>query len=458
VNFKIRDWGISRQRYWGCPIPVVHCPDCDIVPVPEDQLPVKLPDDVDFMPTGQSPLTTHPDFQKTTCPKCGREDARRDTDTMDTFVDSSWYFLRYTDPNNDELVFDKAKAAHWGPVDLYVGGREHAILHLIYARFWNRFCQKIGLVDFAEPFKKLYAHGLIQGESRRVVTGSMDRYVDEDELTQLLADGRCTEDDVLRRTEKMSKSKLNGADVTALVQNYGADAVRLTILFLGPANADSVWEPTGIKGPYSFLRRWHDLTIEWAPQIADLPELSPSAEFSDAARKLRSVSHGLIDKVTGEFESRFAFNTAIAQAMALVNEIKSFTSIERLANSGPDDNVASDENLFAIREALEFLTLVMAPFTPHTSEELHRALGCEGSVFDREWPEADASLMVLDEIEIPVTVNGKVRAQIKVSKDADKQTLEETALANEDVKKWIGENPVRKVIAVPGRIVNVVAK
>ncbi|MEE9310819.1 MAG: leucine--tRNA ligase, partial [Planctomycetota bacterium] len=458
VNFKIRDWGISRQRYWGCPIPVVHCPDCDIVPVPEDQLPIKLPSDVDFMPTGQSPLTLHSDFNKTTCPKCGREDAKRDTDTMDTFVDSSWYYLRYCDPDNSEKVFDKEKVAHWGSVDLYVGGREHAILHLIYARFWNRFCKKIGLVDFAEPFAKLYAHGLIQGESRRVVTDNMDRYVSESELKKMLTDGSVKDDQVLRRIEKMSKSKLNGADVTALLQEYGADAVRLTILFIGPSNADSVWEPTGIKGPYGFLRRWYELALGSSPLIEDLPELPENAAFSDNAKKLRMISHGLVAKVTGEFESRFAFNTAIAHAMILVNEIKTFIASEKLKGpvSGADDSTLSSR--FVLREAFEFLVVTMAPFTPHTSEELHKALGHDSSVFEREWPVADKSLMVLDEIQIPVTVNGKVRAQIKVAKDADKQTLEEVALANEDVKKWIGDKPVRKVVAVPGRIVNVVAK
>lgn len=458
VNFKIRDWGISRQRYWGCPIPVVHCPDCDIVPVPEDQLPIKLPSDVDFMPTGQSPLTLHPDFNKTTCPKCGREDAKRDTDTMDTFVDSSWYYLRFPDSHNSEQVFDKGKVAHWGPVDLYVGGREHAILHLIYARFWNRFCKKIGLVDFAEPFAKLYAHGLIQGESRRVVTDNMDRYVSEDELKEMQADGSVKEDQVLRRIEKMSKSKLNGADVTALVQEYGADAVRLTILFIGPSNADSVWEPTGIKGPYGFLRRWYELALGSSPLIENLPELPTNAVFNDNAKKLRMISHGLVDKVTGEFESRFAFNTAIAHAMTLVNEIKTFISAEKLEGqvSGADDPTLSSR--FVLREAFEFLVLTMSPFTPHTSEELHKALGHDSSVFEREWPVADKSLMVLDEIQIPVTVNGKVRAQIRVAKDADKQTLEEIALANEDVIKWVGDKPVRKIITVPGRIVNVVAK
>jgi leucyl-tRNA synthetase len=312
VNYKLRDWGISRQRYWGCPIPIVHCETCGIVPVPEDQLPVVLPDDVDFLPTGQSPLTLHADFKQTTCPKCGRKDARRDTDTMDTFVDSSWYFLRYTDPNNAEKVFDRAKCHRWSPVDLYIGGREHAILHLIYARFFTKFMHDIGLIDFDEPFNRMYAHGLIQGESIKISTDDMNRYVTPDELRELKKSGKVKDDEVSRRFEKMSKSKKNGADPTELMTQYGADAVRLTILFLGPGDADSLWDSNGIKGPYNFLRRWHDATLAAAPMVEDLPPLPADTVYSPAARKLRASTHGLIDKVTREFEGRYAFNTAIA--------------------------------------------------------------------------------------------------------------------------------------------------
>lgn len=452
VNYKLRDWGVSRQRYWGCPIPVIHCEDCGIVPVPESDLPVKLPEDVDFLPTGQSPLTLHPDFQRTTCPKCGREDAKRDTDTMDTFVDSSWYFLRYTDPNNAQAIFDEAKVKEWAPVDMYIGGREHAILHLIYARFFTHFLHDIGLIDFEEPFTKMYAHGLIQGESMRVINANMTRYVDRKELDELVASGEAKESDVTRRIEKMSKSKKNGADVTALVDEYGADAVRLTILFLGPGDADSVWDPNGIKGPSGFLKRWFDTTMQYRDIVEGVGG-TEGVEFGKEAKVLRASVHGLIDKVTNEFEGRYAFNTAIAKGMELVNDVRQFVK---------DRNVTKDSDdvgdRAALAEALRTLVTVLAPFAPHTGEELWEALGGTGSVFEQHWPEADSTAMQLDTIEIPVTVNGKVRATITVGRDADKASLEASALADENVKRAIGDNPVRKVIAVPGRIVNVVAK
>jgi leucyl-tRNA synthetase len=458
VNYKLRDWGISRQRYWGCPIPVVHCKDCGIVPVPEEDLPVVLPDDVDFLPTGQSPLTLHPDFQKVKCPKCGREDARRDMDTMDTFVDSSWYFLRYTDANNAEQVFDRAKAHHWAPVDLYIGGREHAILHLIYARFFTKFLHDIGLLEFDEPFTRMYAHGLIQGESIKVVNEHMNRYVTDEELEKLKAEGKAKDEDVLRRIEKMSKSKLNGADVTELVRQYGADAVRLTILFMGPGDADSVWDSNATKGPYNFLRRWHETVFSVAPGIKDLPPLPDGATFSRAAKALRAEAHILVDKVTREFEGRYALNTAIAQGMGLINELRSFITEAGINGpcSGADDPTLVDRH--ALAEAIELMILAMAPFTPHTAEELNRALGHESSVFERTWPKADPEAMKLDEIEMPVQVNGKVRGTITLPSDADKEAMERLALENENVKRFVDGKEIKKLIVVPGRIINVVAK
>jgi leucyl-tRNA synthetase len=458
VNYKLRDWGISRQRYWGCPIPVIHCADCGIVPVPEEDLPVVLPDDVDFLPTGQSPLTLHPDFQKVKCPKCGREDARRDMDTMDTFVDSSWYFLRYTDPHNAEQVFDRAKAHRWAPVDLYIGGREHAILHLIYARFFTKFLHDIGLVDFDEPFARMYAHGLIQGESIKVVNEHMNRYVSPSELEKLKAEGKAKDGDVLRRIEKMSKSKLNGADVTELVREYGADAVRLTILFMGPGDADSVWDSNATKGPYNFLRRWHDTVLAAAPLVDGLPPLPAEARFSRGAKALRAEAHTFVDRTTREFQGRYALNTAIAQGMALVNEIRAFLAESKLEGpcSGADDPSLADRH--ALAEAFELLLLGMAPFTPHTAEELNRSLGHEGSVFDRPWPKADPEAMTLDEVELPVQVNGKVRGTITLPRDADKEAMERMALENENVQRFVDGKEIKKLIVVPGRIINIVAK
>jgi len=457
VNFKLRDWGISRQRYWGCPIPMIHCAKCGVVPVPEKDLPVMLPDDVDFLPTGRSPLTLHPSFQNVKCPNCGA-DARRDTDTMDTFVDSSWYFLRYTDARNEEQIFDPQKAARWAPVDLYVGGREHAILHLIYARFFTKFLHDIGLIDFDEPFSRLYSHGLIQGESRRVVTDEMDRYVSEDELERLTAAGKVEPGQVVRRIEKMSKSKLNGTDPTQLVAQYGADAVRLTILFMGPAEADSVWDDDGIKGPYNFLRRWHDLALSSAPLVEDLPQMGPDATINAAAKKLRFAAHSLVEKATGEFEGRFALNTVIAKGMELVNEIRAFITGENL--TGPCKG-AGDPTLgsrWALGEAFDILARTMAPFAPHTAEEVWHALGGKQSVLETPWPKHDPAALVLDEIELPVQVNGKVRGTIKLPATADKPTMERLALENENVKKFVEGKAIQKLIVVPGKIINVVAK
>ncbi|MCA8915168.1 MAG: leucine--tRNA ligase [Planctomycetes bacterium] len=449
VNYKLRDWGISRQRYWGCPIPVIHCPKCGIVPVPENELPVKLPDDVDFLPTGQSPLTLHPAFQHVKCPKCGGEDARRDMDTMDTFVDSSWYYLRYTDPNNDDKIFDRAKCAHWAPVDLYIGGREHAILHLIYARFYTKFLHDIGLIDFDEPFKRLYAHGLIQGESIKVVNEHMNRYVSVDEFAKLKKEGKATDKDITRRIEKMSKSKKNGADPTALMEQYGADATRLAILFLGPGDADSAWDPNGMKGPYGFLRRWYDTTLQCAPLVEDIGEAPAGTEYPPAAKALRAAAHSLIDKVTREFEGRYAFNTAIAQGMGLLNDINSFVR----ENKAPDE-----PSRFALREAFEAMVLTLSPFVPHTAEELNQALGHKDSVFARPWPKADPAAMQLDEVEIPVQVNGKLRGTIMLPSKATKEEMEQLALTNENVQKFVEGKKITKLIAVPGRIVNIVAK
>ncbi|MCZ7607909.1 MAG: leucine--tRNA ligase [Planctomycetota bacterium] len=452
VNYKLRDWGISRQRYWGCPIPVVHCHACGIVPVPESELPVRLPDDVDFLPTGQSPLTLHPDFQKTRCPKCGREDARRDMDTMDTFVDSSWYYLRYTDPKNSEQIFDRAKCHHWAPVDLYIGGREHAILHLIYARFYTKFLHDIGLIDFDEPFNRLYAHGLIQGESIRVVNEHMNRYVSAEEFAKLKKEGKASDKDITRRIEKMSKSKKNGADPTELVNQYGADALRLAILFLGPGDADSVWDPNGMKGPYGFLRRWYDTVLQYAPLVEEIGEAPAGTQYGQAAKALRASAHTLIDKVTREFEGRYAFNTAIAKGMELLNDINAF--VKGLA----DPSKADAPDRHALREAFDAMVRTLAPFVPHTAEELNQALGHNESVFERGWPQADPAAMVLDEVEIPVQVNGKLRGTIMLPSKAGKEEMEKLALANDNVQKFVEGKQITKLIAVPGRIVNIVAK
>jgi leucyl-tRNA synthetase len=339
-----------------------------------------------------------------------------------------------------------------------VGGREHAILHLIYARFFNMFVHDLGLTAHNEPFARLYAHGLIQGESRRVVTDEMDRYVTEDELKKLLDSGRVEPGQVVRRIEKMSKSKLNGADPTTLVRQFGADAVRLTILFLGPAEADSVWDDDGIKGPYNFLRRWHDLVLSSAPLVEDLPPMAPGAAINAAAKKLRHAAHSLIEKAVGEFEGRFALNTVIAKAMELVNEIRAFIAAENLAGPCKGDNDPTVPSRRALAEAFDILARCMAPFAPHTAEECFHALGGKVSVFDAGWPKADPAALVLDEIELPVQVNGKVRGTIKLPSSADKAAMEKLALENENVKRFVEGKAIQKLIVVPGKIINVVAR
>ncbi|MCC6575254.1 MAG: leucine--tRNA ligase [Planctomycetes bacterium] len=456
VNYKLRDWGISRQRYWGCPIPVVHCAKCGIVPVPVEQLPVVLPDNVDFLPTGQSPLVLHADFNKTQCPKCKSMEARRDTDTMDTFVDSSWYFLRYTDAKNADKIFDKAKVKAWNPVDLYVGGREHAILHLIYARFFTKFIHDLGLIDHDEPFSKLFTHGLIQGESIRVINEHMNRYVTEAQLAELIKEGKASPGDVSRRVEKMSKSKLNGADPVELINQYGADTVRLYILFLGPAEQDSVWDPKGIVGAHRFLKRWHETVLASAPLVENLPQLPSHPKWDAACSAMRHATHSLIEKATQEFEGRYAFNTAIAKCMELLNTIRNFVTSEKLEGkvSGLDDKKLAARH--CLMEALDIMARVLAPIAPHTAEEVHSALGHQVSVFDRPWPKADPAALVLDEVEIAVTINGKPRATIRVAKTADAKDLEAAARGNEAIQKLLEGKPVKKLIAVPGRIVNIV--
>ncbi len=456
VNYKLRDWGISRQRYWGCPIPVIHCEKCGIVPVPENQLPVLLPDDVDFLPTGQSPLTLHPDFQKTKCPRCGNTSARRDTDTMDTFVDSSWYWYRYTDAKNDKAIFDKEKAKHWCPVDLYVGGREHAILHLIYARFYTKFLHDLGLVDHDEPFTRMFTHGLIQGEAIKIVNEQMSRYVTAEQLEKLIAEGKAKPEDVTRRVEKMSKSKFNGADPTALVQQYGADTVRLCVLFMGPAEQDSVWDPQGILGTHRFVKRWHETILSSAPLVENLPDMDESCRMNPAAKALRHAAHMLIEKATQEYEGRYAFNTVIAKCMELVNDIRAFITAEKLEGVVKGAQDSSLASRWTLNEAFSILNRALAPIAPHTAEEANKALGGKGSIFDQPWPKADPAALVLDEVELPVQVNGKVRGTIRVPRESDAKALEAAALANEGVKKMMEGKTVKKLIAVPGKIVNVV--
>ncbi len=401
VNYRLRDWLISRQRYWGAPIPIVYCAQCGAQPVPEDQLPVTLPEDVDFMPTGESPLKLHPTWRHTTCPQCGGP-AERDTDTMDTFVDSSWYQYRYLSPHYDEGPFDPA-LAHWLPVDQYTGGSEHAVMHLLYTRFWTKAMRDLGLVSFDEPMLRLFNQGIILGE-----------------------DG-----------EKMSKSRGNVVDPDELIARYGADGVRCFLMFIGPWDQGGPWSSRGIEGVTRFLHR------AWAV-ATDTNPAGEEAVNAAAAEALRRTTHRTIKKVGDDLE-RFSFNTAISAMMELVNEMM------RLREAG----VTVGE---AWGEAVRSLTLLLAPFAPHLSEELWCRLGEQTSVHEQPWPGFDPALLVENEVELVVQINGKIRDRVMVAADADEETVKSSVLASERVKSSFDGKSVQKIVVVPGKLVNIVVR
>jgi leucyl-tRNA synthetase len=423
VTYRIRDWGISRQRFWGAPIPIVYCPKCGMVPVPEEDLPVMLPDNAEFSGTGESPLKTVPEFLNTTCPKCG-EAATRETDTMDTFVDSSWYFFRYLDPRNEALPFDPEIAANWTPVDQYIGGDSHAVMHLIYTRFWTKVMRDLGLVKFNEPVKRLLTQGMV---TNRV-----------EETNEWKA---------------MSKSLGNGVDPDEMIQVFGADATRLFVLFAAPVENELRWSETGIEGAVRFLRRVWTMVYKWRGSAGFQPaeqagSLRPE-EFSDAARALRRKTHQTIARVTEDFE-KLDLNTNVAALMELSNALGEF-------KAGPASASASD--LFAVREALEALVVMLAPFSPHVAEEMWEGLGHAGGLLKGAlWPVADAELAKKEELEIPVQVNGKLRSRVVVAPDISEAELRTLALADSKVQSFIDGQKVVKVIVVPQRLVNVVVK
>lgn len=401
VNYRLRDWLISRQRFWGAPIPIVYCDHCGTVAVPEDQLPVRLPEDVDFKPTGESPLNDAPDFVHTTCPKCGGP-ARRETDTMDTFVCSSWYFMRYTDAKNTALPFAKDKADKWLPVDQYIGGVEHAILHLLYARFFTKVLKDRGLVSAEEPFKNLLTQGMV------------------------LKDGA-----------KMSKSKGNIVSPEDIMRTYGADTARLFILFAAPPERDLEWNDSAVEGCYRFLGRVYRFVQRY---------LAASEGGGDPAREkeLRYLAHTSLARITEDIDQRFNFNTAVSAIMELVNGLYA-------AMDAYDDNRSP-----AIDEATDILVHVLAPFVPHLAEELWAALGHEASVHLETWPQYDESALVQDEVEMVVQINGKVREHITVDVALSKEEVAEQALADERVQALIAGKTVRKTIVVPKKLINFV--
>ncbi len=405
INYRLRDWGVSRQRYWGCPIPVIYCDDCGTVAVPEQDLPVVLPEDVVFDENGGSPIKQMPEFYEVSCPKCGK-DARRETDTFDTFMESSWYFARFANPHNDESILDE-KANYWLPVDQYVGGIEHAILHLLYARFYHKLLRDLGYVTSNEPFENLLTQGMV------------------------LKDGA-----------KMSKSKGNTVDPKELIEKYGADTVRLFSMFAAPPEHSLEWSDEGVEGSHRYLKRiWQNIS-EFAATNADNVSINEQ-QLSAEQKALRCKTHETIKKVSEDFGVRKVFNTAIAACMELTNALVKFK-----------DN--SDNGKAVVNEGWSAIVKMLAPIVPHITQSLWQQLGNEGLIVDVCWPQYDENAMVKDEIQMMIQVNGKLRAKINVAADATKDEIETLALADNNVKKFSDGKQVRKIIVVPGRLVNIV--
>jgi len=440
INFRLRDWGVSRQRYWGCPIPVIHCPACGIVPVPEADLPVVLPEDVEFDTPG-NPLDRHPTWKHVGCPNCGAA-ARRETDTFDTFVDSSWYFSRFCSPRADEPV-DRADVDYWMPVDQYIGGVEHAILHLLYARFFTRAMQAGGWVKVAEPFAGLFTQGMVCHATYRDDRGQW-RLPNE---VKRADDGRWVTLEgerpvALGRSEKMSKSKKNVVDPEEIIERYGADTARWFMLSDSPPERDLEWTDAGVEGAWRFTQRiWRQ--VQGA--LPDLPAAGAARPpaFGAEATALRRAAHRAIRQTTDDIE-RFHFNAAVARIYELANAIQGF----RAAAAGDG---------WALREALETLVLLSGPMMPHLAEELWQALGRDGLVAEAAWPDADAALLVETTATVAVQLNGKLRATLELPRDLPEAAVREAAMADDKVRRAIDGRPVRRVVVVPNRIVNIVA-
>ena len=410
VNYKLRDWLISRQRYWGCPIPMIYCEDCGWVPEKEENLPVRLPIDVEFTGKGDSPLTTSADFQNTTCPCCGKP-AKREIDTMDTFMDSSWYFLRYCDPHNSEKPFDKEKADYWMNVDQYIGGVEHAILHLLYARFFQMVLHDLGLVEAEEPFKNLLTQGMV------------------------IKDGT-----------KMSKSIGNVVSPEEIQQRYGSDTARLFILFAAPPEKELDWSDSGVEGSYRFLNRVYRLVYDYIENIrGDVVPDSRIELRNERDKSLNYTLNGTIKKVTEDAGGRYSFNTAISSIMELVNELYKYKQ-------------SGEINIPLMELAINDLLLILNPFTPHITEELWSDMGHKERVYQTPWPEYDPSALVLDEIEVIVQINGRIKDKLVVPRDTDKEKLEELARSSAKVQSACEGKTIVKAIVIPGKLVNFVAK
>jgi leucyl-tRNA synthetase len=424
VQYRLKDWGISRQRYWGTPIPVVHCEKDGVVAVSYEQLPVELPRVTTFTGRGDSPLAQVPEFVNTTCPRCGGP-ARRETDTMDTFVDSSWYFLRFCDPKNQTLPFEPAAAAHWMPVDFYSGGVEHAILHLLYSRFFTRVLRDVGLVAFDEPFKRLLTQGM-----------------------------------VLKNGAVMSKSRGNVVDPDDMVAKYGVDALRLYVMFVAPPEKEVEWSDAGLEGSFRFLVRVWRLVDHWADTIGGERMSECGDDLTDAERALRRKTHETIRRVTVDIEDRMHLNTAVSSLMELVNDLYAFS--DATPRGGPTrgepavGRIERRQTIAVLAEAIDALVVMISPFAPHTAEELWRMLGHAGGLARAAWPIFDPEVAKAEEVVVPVQINGKVRARLTVPAGLSDDELRERALADAGVKSHTSGKSIQKVVVARGQLVSVV--
>ncbi|MDD2619459.1 MAG: leucine--tRNA ligase [Syntrophomonadaceae bacterium] len=409
INFRLRDWLISRQRYWGAPIPMVYCDKCGPVAIPEADLPVLLPEDVEFKPFGESPLNYVESFYRTSCPCCG-QDARRETDTMDTFVCSSWYFDRFCSPHESILPFTREAADYWMPVDQYIGGVEHAILHLMYARFFTKFLYDIDMLSCQEPFTRLLTQGM-----------------------------------VLKDNSKMSKSKGNVVSPEDIIATYGADTARLFILFASPPERDLEWSDQGVEGSYRFLNRVWRLVLEYAESIQQNNSAGSLENLDADSKNLRFKTHATIKKVSEDIEGRFNFNTAISAIMELSNTLSSYRS-----NNNP--------NIAVVKEAINILLLLLSPFSPHICEELWQLTGNEGSVHLQKWPQYDPAALLQDEIEIVLQISGKVRDRMRVPSNSTEEDLKKIALENDKIIQACSGKEIVKTVVVPGKLVNIVVR
>jgi leucyl-tRNA synthetase len=458
TTYRLRDWGISRQRFWGAPIPIIYCPDCGTVPERFENLPVRLPETAPFSGTGESPLAKVPEFFETACPKCDGP-ARRETDTMDTFVDSSWYFFRYTDPSNTDLPFDPEIARYWTPVDQYIGGDDHAVMHLIYARFWTKVLRDVGLVSFDEPFKRLLTQGMVVGETFfDDETGKRIYYPPADVIVTRDAKGKITEavtadgKRLKHAIERMSKSKGNGVDPDEMIEIYGADAARLFILFAAPIENELVWNEAGIEGSVRFLQRVWRQVYKWKDAIRTAhKDGDTTATVTLNARKLRQKTHQTIKRVAENFES-LQFNTPVAALMELSNAIGDY----------PVEPESADRaDMIAVREAVSSLVLMLTPYAPHTAEELYSVVaGNDDGILANKarFPVYDQELAKTDQIEIPVQVNGKLRSRVFAAPEATDDELREMAFADAKVREYTDGREIVKTVIVPGRLVNIVVK